>query len=273
MPADWLCVDYGTSNTVAVLRHADGRQQPLLFDGSPLLSSAVFATADGRVLTGRDAERHARSEPGRFEPNPKRRIDDADVLLGDRPYPVAELIATTLRRVGAEARRALDAPVGGLTLTHPASWGGPRRSVLADAAARAGLPAPHLVAEPVAAAAFFTAVLDHRIGTGRSILVYDLGAGTFDASVVQQTPDSFRTLAYRGLDGIGGIDLDAVVVRHVGGILGPSTRRPGIGSPAPRTPRTGGSPRCCGRTRSTPARRCRGSRARPCTCRGSTATC
>src|SRR5690242_7906546 len=98
-----LAVDYGTSNTVAVVRRPDGAVRPLLFDSSPLLPSAVFAGPDGRILTGGDAERSARLDPARFEPNPKRRIDELDVLLGDRAFPVAELVAAVLRRVYTEA--------------------------------------------------------------------------------------------------------------------------------------------------------------------------
>ena len=68
-----LGIDFGTSNTVAMVRTADGRMRPLLFDGSPLLPSAVYFNTDGKVLVGRDAERNARVDPSRFEPNPKRR--------------------------------------------------------------------------------------------------------------------------------------------------------------------------------------------------------
>ena len=157
--------------------------QPLLFDSSPLLPSAVFATADGRLLSGRDAERQARSDPGRFEANPKRRIDEPEVLLGHTAYPLAVLVAATLRRVAEEAARTAGAPVGGVTLTHPVAWGPVRRQVLIDAATQAGLPRPLLLAEPVAAAGYFTAVLGQRLDVGQAILVYDLGAGTFDASV------------------------------------------------------------------------------------------
>ncbi|WP_426504275.1 Hsp70 family protein [Dactylosporangium sp. McL0621] len=217
-----LGIDYGTSNTVAVLRWPDGRSRPLLFDSSPLLPSAVFATVDGRLLVGRDAERAARNDPARFEPNPKRRIDELDLLLGDRVFAVAELVAAVLERVGIEARRIADGPVDRVTLTHPVAWGPTRRKVLMDAAQRAGLPAPVLLAEPVAAAAYFTTVLGNRVGVGQSVVVYDLGAGTFDVSVVQRTGDGFETLAYRGFDDIGGLDLDALVVSHVGAVLADS---------------------------------------------------
>ncbi|MET7403398.1 ABC transporter substrate-binding protein [Dactylosporangium sp. NPDC005572] len=217
-----LGIDYGTSNTVAVLRWPDGRSRTLLFDSSPLLPSAVFAAVEGHLLVGRDAERAARADPGRFEPNPKRRIDELDVLLGNRVHTVAELVAAALQRVAAEARRVAGGPVERVTLTHPVAWGPARRKVLVDAARLAGLPAPVLLAEPVAAAAYFTAVLGNLVAVGQSVVVYDLGAGTFDVSVVQRTGGEFETLAYRGIDDIGGLDLDALVVAHVGASLADS---------------------------------------------------
>src|SRR5918998_42697 len=94
-----LAIDYGTSNTVAVARGADGRSRHLLFDGSPLLPSAVYADPAEGMRTGRDAVRSARLEPARYEPNPKRRIDESEVLLGDQAFAVADLIAHTLRTV------------------------------------------------------------------------------------------------------------------------------------------------------------------------------
>ncbi|HEY1174868.1 MAG TPA: Hsp70 family protein, partial [Phytomonospora sp.] len=86
-----LGVDFGTSHTVAVFRRDDGTPSPLLFDGSPLLPSAVCAEPDGTLLTGRDAVHSARLRPERFEPNPKRRVDDGSVLLGDTEIPVTAL--------------------------------------------------------------------------------------------------------------------------------------------------------------------------------------
>jgi molecular chaperone DnaK (HSP70) len=66
-----LAIDFGTSNTVAVLAGRDGRIRPLVFDGSELLPSGVWV-ADGRVLVGRDAEHAARADPAVYEPHPKR---------------------------------------------------------------------------------------------------------------------------------------------------------------------------------------------------------
>src|SRR3954468_24029492 len=121
MPELRLAIDYGTLTTVAFLCWPDGRIRPLLFDDSPLLPSAVYLEPDGRLLTGRDAVRSARFDPARFEANPKRRIDDRDVLLGGQIVPVEELVAATLRRVWDEATRIAGERPGGVTLTYPAA--------------------------------------------------------------------------------------------------------------------------------------------------------
>ena len=99
MPGFELGVDYGTSNTVAMLRWPDGRVRQLLVDGASVLPSGVFAEPGRRLLVGREAERSARLDPGRYEPNPKRRIDERELLLGDAVFPVADVIAATLGRV------------------------------------------------------------------------------------------------------------------------------------------------------------------------------
>src|SRR5690349_21729148 len=217
-----LGVDFGTSNTVAVVRWPDGRSRPLLFDGSPLLPSAVYAEpnsaagAPGVLVVGRDAVHSARLDPARFEPNPKRRIDDGTVLLGDRELPVGEMMAAVLRRVRDEWRRTVGGVDPDVTLTFPASWGATRRLVLADAAATAGLGQVRLVPEPVAAAAYFTQVLGREVPIGAVVVVHDFGAGTFDASVVARTSSGFEVLAVDGRDDIGGIDIDDAIVAHIG---------------------------------------------------------
>ncbi|WP_432833111.1 Hsp70 family protein [Dactylosporangium sp. CA-092794] len=211
-----LGVDFGTSHTVAVLSRPDGRSDALLFDASPLLPSAVFADPGGALLTGRDAERSARLDPAAYEPHPKRRIDDVALFLGGRDVRVVELVAAVLRRVADEATRAAGRPIEATVLTHPTGWGPQRRSLLLDAAARAGLPAVALVAEPVAAAMYFTTVLGHHVPDGHAIVVYDFGGGTFDISVVRRSGTDWEVVAAQGLDDVGGVDLDATIVDWVG---------------------------------------------------------
>src|SRR6266545_3460722 len=123
-----LAIDLGTSHTVAVVRRDDQPPRTLLFDGSPVLPSGVFAASDGALHTGRDAERLAQGEPERFEPHPKRRVDEAAVLLGGSEVPTPALLAVVLRRVAQEAWQAdIDAALVGhlgqlVALRDPATW-------------------------------------------------------------------------------------------------------------------------------------------------------
>jgi len=215
-PGVELGVDLGTSNTVAVMRGADGRSRTLLFDGSPILPSAVYVEPNGTIVVGRDAVHSARLEPARFEPNPKRRIDDGAVLLGDREVPVTQLLGAVLTRVVEEFRRTVGGPVTPrVTITCPAAWGATRRLVLSDSAAAAGLGPVRLVPEPVAAATYFTQVLGKAVPVGSVVVVHDFGAGTFDASVVARTASGFEVLAVDGRDDIGGLDVDEAIIGFV----------------------------------------------------------
>ncbi|ROT27181.1 Hsp70 family protein [Micromonospora sp. HM5-17] len=219
-----LGVDFGTSNTVAALRWPDGRVRPLLFDGSPLLPSAVFVEPDGRISVGQPAVHAARSHPERFEPHPKRCIDDAAVLFGPASaggvpsaVPVPELIAAVLGRVAEEAARTAGAPIPSAVVTYPAAWGTARRNILL-AAGSAVFPEVSLVPEPVAAASHFVAVRGGAVPVGASLMVYDLGAGTLDVSVVRRTVGGFEVLATGGLADVGGLDIDAAMVAYLGTI-------------------------------------------------------
>lgn len=217
-----LGIDFGTSNTVSMLRMPDGRLRPLLFDGGTLMPTAVYLTPEGQMLVGRDAERHARVDPSRFEPNPKRRIDDGTVFLGDKELPVPQVFAAVLAQVAAEARRQAGGMPEKVHLTHPARWGEQRRRLLAEAARQAGLGNPQMIAEPVAAASYFTAILRAAVPVGRALAIYDLGGGTFDATVVRRTPTGFQVLSEEGLADVGGLDFDHAIVEYLGRTYGDS---------------------------------------------------
>src|SRR3954451_4238159 len=122
-----------------MIRTPHGQMRPLLFDGSPLLPTALFLRPDGKMLVGRDAERNAPIDPARFISSPKRHIDDGEVLIGGEAVPVARLFAHVLWRVHAEARRALGAASDEVRLIYPMRWGERRRAVLAEAAGLAEL--------------------------------------------------------------------------------------------------------------------------------------
>jgi hypothetical protein len=216
-----LGVDLGTSNTVAVLRSADGRTRPLLFDGQPIMPSVVYLDDTGRIHVGRDAQRLAQLDPARCEPNPKRRIDEPAILLGDREVPVVRLLAAILSTIAAKAVET----VGFLppaVITYPAQWGSVRRGVLAEAVRQAGWPPVRLLPEPVAAARYFAEVLRRPVPVGGAVAVFDFGGGTLDVAVVRNDgPDGFTVIGSGGQEGLGGLDLDAALVAHLGALIGP----------------------------------------------------
>jgi hypothetical protein len=213
-----LSVDLGTSNTVAVLSAHGMPPRVVEVDGSATMPSAVFAGEDGTLMVGRDAERRARLDPTRFEPNPKRRVDEQTLLLGQDIVPVNEALAAVLRRVLAETTRQLGGEQPGeIRLTHPAEWGPLRRNVLLTAGRLAGFRGPiHLVPEPVAAAAHFASFPGRTLAPGQALAVYDLGAGTFDVAVVGAAQHGFTVLAEDGLPDLGGLDVDQALMVHVG---------------------------------------------------------
>src|SRR5690349_13426841 len=214
-------VDLGTSNTVAVVRWPDGRTRPLLVDGSPVMPSGVYADESGQLLVGRDAQRLAGLDPSRFEPNPKRRIDEPGVLLGNREVATVDLLGAVLAAV---ARAAVEA-VGFLppaVLTYPAAWGPRRRDVLAYAATRAGWPPVQMLPEPVAAARYFADVLRRPVPVGASLAVFDFGGGTLDVAVVRNENGRFNVLGSGGIEDLGGLDVDAALVEHLGAMLSAS---------------------------------------------------
>jgi hypothetical protein len=207
-----LGIDFGTSSTVAVLALPGREPRPLLFDGSPLLPSAVGVDPTGRLVVGRDALHAAIGAPGSVERYPKRCIDDGSVLLGDAEFAVPALFGAVLGRVVDEATRAAGEPPAEIVITHPAAWGRERRAVLRRSMEPAAV---HLVPEPVAAAYHLVAVAAGRLTDGATAVVYDFGAGTFDATVVRRAGGEFAVLATQGRADAGGLDIDAAIVAHL----------------------------------------------------------
>ncbi|RSN57037.1 type VII secretion-associated protein [Amycolatopsis sp. WAC 04182] len=237
-----VAVDFGTSST-CVVASINGREpQVVVVDGQPLMSSAVYAAPDGTLFVGQEAERQAAVDPSRYEPNPKRRIDEGDLLLGDNVLRVTDVVRAVLKRAVTEARRlAGDAEVELLVLTHPADWGATRTRLLRQAAGGLARQVA-LVPEPVAAAVYHAATfapadlnsertVEFSGRPGDALAVLDLGGGTVDVSVVQRMPGSpadrsspakragFQVLATRGDPSFGGADVDQALLEHVGSLV------------------------------------------------------
>ncbi|QUQ70674.1 Chaperone protein DnaK [Kutzneria sp. CA-103260] len=197
----------------------DGREPQLvvLEGGTPVMPSAVFADRGGTLFVGQEAERQAAVDPSRYEPNPKRRIDEGKLLLGDTVLNVLDVVRAVLVRATNEARRLVGgARIDLLVLTHPADWGAVRTRILRQAGQGLGAELS-LVPEPVAAAVFHSA--STAMPDGAALAVLDLGGGTVDASVVRRRGASFEVLATRGEPNFGGADIDQALLEHVGTLV------------------------------------------------------
>ena len=199
-------IDFGTTNSeVAVL--SGGRPQIIASAaGERVIPSAVFVNAGGRHLVGTAARNVRILHPNRTVTSIKsdlgsgRRYTVDGVVFG--PETLASLVFAELKRMAEEH---LGERVAKAVVTVPAYFDDPRRQATRRAAALAGLEVVRLVNEPTAAA------LAHGVA-GESdglILVYDLGGGTFDVSVLQAGEGVFQVLATRGDTRLGGDDFDA----------------------------------------------------------------
>ncbi|HET8641454.1 MAG TPA: type VII secretion-associated protein [Pseudonocardiaceae bacterium] len=214
-----VSVDFGTSSTCTAVSIDERPPQVVVVDGAPLVPSSIYVTREGTVFVGHEADRQAAVDPARYEPHPKRRVDEGELLLGDTVLPVLGAFRAVISRAVREARRlAANAPADQLVLTHPADWGAARTGKLRNAAG--GLATELiLVPEPVAAAVFYSAnqSAGQSVPIGAALAVLDLGGGTVDASVVRREAGTFRVLATRGDPSFGGADIDQAVLEHVGG--------------------------------------------------------
>jgi molecular chaperone DnaK len=154
-----LAIDFGSSNTAAAYRDASGRIIELrLSSAGSLMPSCVFRLGD-RTLVGSSAFQARLTDPGAFEPAPKRRLADGEVMLGNELVPATDLVAAVLTEVVARAQRVSGSEADEVILTHPDKWGPGMQGLLRTAAIAAGISpsAVRLVTEATAAAWFYTA--------------------------------------------------------------------------------------------------------------------
>ncbi len=209
-----LAIDYGTVVTRAVLAWPDGRWVQLLLDGAVQLPSGVYVDADGALWAGQAALARGAADPAGFVAHPKQHLGQPHLQIRGRDLDVLELAAATLRRVAEQAAQLAGQAVPELTLTVPATWGPARRTALRRAATRAGLPQPHLVDTPVAAAGHLLAT-GAVVPAGAPILLCDLGAGRFEATVATRTPAGFEVLSTIDTTHAAGLALDTAVADHL----------------------------------------------------------
>jgi molecular chaperone DnaK (HSP70) len=204
-------IDLGTTNSeVAVVQ--EGRARVIEVDGAKILPSVVGVADDGGLLVGQAARNQYVLYPERTVRSIKRRMgEDVKVEMGPQSYTPQEISALILRRLKQAAEADLGQPVGKAVITVPAYFSDAQRQATRDAGELAGLEVVRIINEPTAAALAYE--VDHP--AGKNILVYDLGGGTFDVSVVRLSKDVTEVLASHGNNQLGGDDFDAKLIGHL----------------------------------------------------------
>jgi actin-like ATPase involved in cell morphogenesis len=213
-------VDLGTTYSAAAIAGSNGVTAVDLGTRATVMPSVVAVRADGDILAGAAAERRLVLEPSRAAREFKRRLGDpTPILLGGVPYGAETLSGHLLRSIVQAIAEREGGPPAIVALSHPANYGRYKLGLLEEASRVAAIPVVIFVPEPVAAAVHYSS--SERVAQGELIGVYDLGGGTFDASIVRRSDEGFEVVGQPdGLDRFGGIDMDEAVLGHVRHVLG-----------------------------------------------------
>jgi molecular chaperone DnaK len=228
-------IDLGTTNSLAAIMGKDGPRVLPDADGEALIPSVVSFLDGGRHVVGREARGMAILNPRRTVYSVKRLMgrgyEDVAAERAILPYAIVpsdhaklvlveidgkkltpqEISALVLAKVRDVAQAALATPVSRAVITVPAYFDDAQRQATRDAAKIAGLQALRIVNEPTAAALAY-GLHSRKEGT---IVVYDLGGGTFDVSVLKITQGVFKVVATHGDTHLGGDDFDQLIMRQI----------------------------------------------------------
>ncbi len=245
-------IDLGTTNScAAVVRN--GKVEVLASrDGHRTIPSVVAYDAHGRLLVGHAAKAQMVVNPRHTVYGSKRLVGrpfwsptvqacrdrfhyeiveapggGCAVRFAGRDYTLQQVSALVLREMKEVAAQALGEPVERAVVTVPAYYNDHQRSAVREAGALVGLQVERIVNEPTAAALAF----GHGRGLQKRVLVYDLGGGTFDASVLEIQGDVYEVVSTGGDTFLGGVDFDDQIVDH---LVWRFTERHGVPPPPDR---------------------------------------
>ena len=203
-------IDLGTTNSVvSVLEGGD----PVVIanaEGSRTTASVVAFARDGEVLVGEVAKRQAITNPGRTVRSVKRHMGTAwKQSVDGKDYTAQEISARTLQKLKRDAEAYLGTTVDKAVITVPAYFDDAQRTATKEAGQIAGLEVLRIINEPTAAALAYGLDKDE---TDQTILVFDLGGGTFDVSVLEIGDGVFEVKATHGDTILGGDDWDDAII-------------------------------------------------------------
>jgi len=201
-------IDLGTTNS-EVAYIIDGNATVLEDNDRGILPSCVGVDESGNVLVGEPARNQAVAAPERTVMSVKRRMgSDEKIRMGDTEYRPQEISAFILKALKGRAENRLGRPVNRAVITVPAYFTDAQRQATREAGEIAGLEVTRIINEPTAAALAY----ESQSKETQRILVYDLGGGTFDVSIVRIEEGVVEVLSSTGDNQLGGDDFDGRIV-------------------------------------------------------------
>lgn len=206
-------IDLGTTNScVAVM---EGGEPTVITnsEGARTTPSVVSFQANGERLVGQVAKRQAITNPDRTIISIKRHMGTSyKVDIDGKEYSPQEISAMILQKIKADAEAYLGEPVNQAVITVPAYFNDSQRQATKDAGKIAGLEVLRIINEPTAASLAYG--LD-KMDEAHKILVYDLGGGTFDVSILDLGDGVFEVLSTNGDTKLGGDDFDEAIMKYI----------------------------------------------------------
>ncbi|WP_405177363.1 Hsp70 family protein [Nocardia sp. NBC_01377] len=217
-------IDLGTTNSAIAQIDADGRPEVMIgMNGEPTIPSVVLFASAFDHLVGEGARRQARLDPEHVCALVKRRMGDAEWRFAAHgtTWSAPAVSALILKSLAADVEFGGGEPVGRAVITVPAYFGDEERRATIQAGTYAGFDVAGVLSEPIAAAlSYGFGRLDGSVDVGKSgaretVLVYDLGGGTFDATVIELADRRISVLAVEGDHQLGGADWDERVALYL----------------------------------------------------------
>ena len=208
-------IDLGTTNSCVAIMEGGEPAVITNAEGSRTTPSVVGFTKDGERLVGQVAKRQAVANPDNTIRSIKSKMgENTTVNAGGKSYTPPEISAMILSKLKADAEKYLGESVTEAVITVPAYFNDSQRQATKDAGKIAGLDVKRIINEPTAAALAYG--LDKvQDQDGQKILVYDLGGGTFDISVLEIADGVFQVLATGGNTHLGGDNFDEVIINYL----------------------------------------------------------
>lgn len=205
-------IDLGTTNSCVAVVEGGSPEVIANAEGERTTPSVAAFTKDGERIVGTTALRQMAMNPGRTISSVKRHMGtNWRAGIDGREFSPQEISAMILRKLRTDAESFLGSEVRDAVITVPAYFNDMQRNATKDAGTIAGLNVLRIINEPTAAALAYG--LDH--GDAQMVMVYDLGGGTFDVSIIEIGDNVIEVLATAGNNKLGGDDFDARLAKHL----------------------------------------------------------